>query len=84
MDTFESAAGADVADRIDSFLKAKPQITSSVREKANRKLLFRQPSILLVYLLAHEKPTATKSSWPLADGELRPIYVDLGKAFENY
>ncbi|WFU23159.1 RelA/SpoT family protein [Bradyrhizobium sp. CB1717] len=84
VDTFEQVAGEDVAERIDRFLTSKPQIVAQLRERASRKLLFRQPSILLVYLLANEKPTATKSNWPLTPEELRPIYVDLGKAFDNY
>jgi putative GTP pyrophosphokinase len=55
-----------------------------IAEKASHKLLFRQSSILLVYMLAAEEPTAMKKKWPLTPNELRPIYTDLGMTFDNY
>jgi putative GTP pyrophosphokinase len=59
-------------------------LTEQIRQKAQGKLLFRQPAILLVYLLAAEQPHATKGTWPLTPDELRPIYVDLGRSFDSY
>ncbi len=42
-------------------------------------LLFRQPSILLVYVMVASQPASAKRLWPFTPEELRPIYTDLGK-----
>jgi hypothetical protein len=84
LDSYELDAGDDISTRLDLFLKGNTQLAVSIAEKASRKLLFRQPSILIIYLLVSEKPNTTKEQWPLTPDELKPIYVDLGKAFESY
>lgn len=84
LEAYEADSGADVAARVDSLLETKPYIAERVSEKAVNKLLYRQPSILLVYLLAAERPSEAKAKWPLTPDELRPVFVDLGKAFESY
>lgn len=83
VEAYESEAQQDVTERIESFLARKPFITQQIAERARQKLLFRQPSILLVYMLVDEQPSATREKWPLTPKELRPIFVDLGKAFDR-
>jgi putative GTP pyrophosphokinase len=84
LEAYEAEAGAEVASRIGFLLDSKPYVAERIAETAANKLIYRQPSILLVYLLASEKPTATKSKWPLTPNELKPVFVDLGKAFDSY
>jgi hypothetical protein len=83
LEAYETSIGDDVIARLTSLLDEKPYVADRVRERAATKLLYRQPAILLVYLFASEKPAATKLSWPLTPAELRPIYVDLGKTFDD-
>ncbi len=60
------------------FLDEKPFVAERVRDKATSKLLFRQPSILLVYFWATKHREQLKELWPLTEAELRPVYSDLG------
>jgi putative GTP pyrophosphokinase len=84
LEAFEEVAGEDAVARVSKFLDVKSFVSESVRTKAKAKLLYRQPSILLVYLLASERPADTKARWPLTPDELRPVYVDLGLSFDNF
>jgi len=83
LEAYEAEAGVDAVARLHTLLDQKAYLADRVRAKATTTLLYRQPSILLVYLLASERPTATKQKWPLTPDELRPTYVDLGLAFDN-
>jgi ppGpp synthetase/RelA/SpoT-type nucleotidyltranferase len=84
LDAYEAEAGEDAVNRLRILLDQKAYLADRVRGKAASVLLYRQPSILLVYLLASDRPTATKQKWPLTPDELRPVYVDLGLAFDSY
>jgi putative GTP pyrophosphokinase len=83
LEAYQANAGLEIAARVNRLLDEKPYIVDSIKERAGAKLLYRQPSILAVYLLAAEQPSATKAAWPLTPDELRPVYVDLGIAFDN-
>lgn len=84
LDAYEDVLGDDIVDRVSAFLNEKAFVPEQIAARATQKLLYRQPAILLVYLRVNEAPAATKSKWPLTDEELKPIFVDLGKAFDNY
>lgn len=84
LQAYEDIAGENVMQRLGDFLDGRPYVAERVRERGVSKLLYRQPSILLVYLLSHERPAQTKIAWPLTPEELRPIYVDIGRSFDNY
>lgn len=83
LEAYEVDAGDDIMDRVIRLLEEKPFVAERVAEKAATKLLYRQPSILIVYMLADEQPANTKANWPLTPEELRPVYVDLGKVFNR-
>ncbi len=74
-DTTASAAAA-----LKSFLMEKTFIADRLRERGARKILFRQPSILLVYWAVARTPNAAIDRWPLTRSEIEPIYADLGEA----
>ncbi|MBN9603406.1 MAG: RelA/SpoT domain-containing protein [Afipia felis] len=66
-----------------AFVESKPYIGEKIAARAKTKILFRQPSILLVYKAASEKPHDAKSTWPLTQKELEPIFSDLGIALNS-
>jgi putative GTP pyrophosphokinase len=66
-----------------TFLDSKTYISERIAARSKTKLLFRQPSILLVYKAASERPRETRGIWPLTPNELAPIYADLGIAFQG-
>jgi len=66
------------------FLSNKQFLIRQISQTAQYKLLFRQPAISAVYMLASEHPAKTKQRWPLTPEELRPIYTDLGMTFDSY
>jgi len=62
------------------FVTQKPFLIDRIKERADAKLLFRQPSILLAILAAAKRPGDANDAWPLTRTELKPIYADLGLA----
>ncbi len=84
MDTYLEGAGETPVARVQALLDEKHYLCDKIRARASGQLLFRQPSILLVYLRAQEATNATKEKWPLTFEELRPVYTDLGMNFDSY
>lgn len=78
-DAYETAIDKPI-ENLAAFLIEKPFVAGKIKDRAKRKLLFRQPSILLVYLAVAKIPSAARNRWPLTDNELRPIFADLGEA----
>ena len=79
-DAFASFAGDNQIDAVRELFTQKPFLIARVKERADAKLLFRQPSILLVYLAVSKRPGDAQGAWPLTPAELKPIYTDLGLA----
>jgi ppGpp synthetase/RelA/SpoT-type nucleotidyltranferase len=69
-----------IAD-VKAFLDEKSYVAERIAERSKTKLLFRQPSILLVYHAASRTPRKAAEAWPLTANELAPVYSDLGDAF---
>ena len=67
-----------------TYLEGNDFIAGLVADRAATRLLYRQPSILLVYWLVAERGADLKARWPLTDDELRPIFADLGLSFDNF
>lgn len=70
----------DPMAKVAALLEAKPYVGAKISERANNKLLFRQPSILLVYEAVSMAPSKARAAWPLTPDEVRPIFSDLGLA----
>lgn len=84
VDAFADKLGDDFEDRLNKFLQSKPYVLERVNERAGGQHLYRQPSILLAYLMASSSPAVTKQRWPLTLDELRPVYQDLGLSVDDY
>lgn len=83
LEAYENDVNEDLEASLLAFLEEKSFVADRVSAKAKTKLLYRQPSILLVYMLAAKAPAATKDKWPLTPNELKPVYVDIGLNFES-
>ena len=70
----------DPIDALQKLLKEKTFIAERIKERASRKLLFRQPSILLAYLAVSLGRDRAEEAWPLTAEELKPILIDLGES----
>lgn len=79
-DAYAPLSGDNPVSEVRRFIAEKTFVTERIRERAHAKLLFRQPSIFLVYMIAARKPTEASAVWPLTPAELKPIYTDLGIA----
>lgn len=79
-DAYASFLGATDLTALKAFLESKPYVTDRIRDRARSKLLFRQPSIFLVYMTVGTKRVEAAVAWPFTEAELKPIYVDLGEA----
>lgn len=82
-DAYKPLAGDDPVGALKAFLADKAFAAGQIKERARSKLLFRQPSILLVYMAASAKPIEAATAWPLTPNELKPVYTDLGQAFPS-
>lgn len=76
--------GTEIVAEITALLDEKPFIRDRILARVATQHLFRQPAVLLAYLGANKAPVGTKGRWPLTSEELRPIYGDLGKAFDEF
>lgn len=65
------------------FLEEKTFVAQRIAERAKTKLLFRQPSILLVYKAVADGRNRARDVWPLTPRELAPIFADLGISLET-
>lgn len=83
MDAFVDKLGSDLEQDINSFLDAKPYVATWVATRAVERHLFRQPSILVAYLMANARPSETKEIWPLEGDDLKFVYTDLGLNYES-
>ncbi|OSA97134.1 UNVERIFIED_ORG: hypothetical protein B2H98_08995 [Clostridium botulinum] len=71
-------------DKLKQFIEYnKPIISKQINIKYKTQLLFRQPIILLVYYLVENYSNTIKSTWPLTDDLIKPIYSSLGISFNN-
>lgn len=68
---------------IDSFLTRNSFLHEVIKSKTTISLLYRQPIILFLYFLIKMRRNVCKNNWPLTDEELRPLFTDLGIAFER-
>ena len=67
---------------VDKFIRETKSLQGIINKKRNELLLYRQPIVLLLmYLVVHQRNDC-KNLWPLTDFELRPLFTDLGVAYE--
>jgi putative GTP pyrophosphokinase len=78
----EEISGDEAIQELNTLLAGKAFIADAIKRRAPTNLLFRQPSILLTYLCVEKSPAKTQEIWPLTLDELRPIFADLGRAFD--
>lgn len=78
LDSIQGLTQAATEKSLQSFLEGHDFILERVRERAEHKLLYRQPAILMLYYLAHTAPKLLSQNWPFLSDELDPIYADLG------
>jgi putative GTP pyrophosphokinase len=84
LDAYGELVGGTPNESVAEFFRNRDALLTEVAEKARHSHLFRQATILLMYTLTSNQPRATKENWPLELESLRPIYVDLGLAFDHF
>lgn len=68
---------------LESFLNSSIYLNDIIKRNFGISLIYRQPIILFIYFLITKKKNICKKYWPLTDSELRPLFTDLGIAFER-
>ncbi len=85
LDAFKDKLGEGFGNQIKAFVETgKPYVPGKIAQRAQSQHLFRQPTILLTYLLASLAPADTKQRWPLTPNDLRCVFLDLGLNFDGY
>jgi putative GTP pyrophosphokinase len=80
---FRDRLGESLRAKVMQLLDKKPGILVAIQQRYDSHYIFRQPWILLAYLLANSSPAATAHKWPLSHDDLRPIYRDLAIKFPD-
>ncbi|WIW43866.1 RelA/SpoT family protein [Bradyrhizobium sp. 62B] len=76
-------SGDTPLDGLQEFLDSKSYVAERIAERAKTKILFKQPSILLVYRAVAEGSRTAAAKWPLTPNELSPVYTDLGMSMSS-
>ena len=71
----------DLAD-VESFIIENKTVKDIIERQWETSLLYRQPIVLLLLYLINVQRNNCKMLWPLTASELRPLFIDLGIAFE--
>lgn len=80
LQAFKDELGPTLGVRLVSMFEKFPFIGERIRDRYSRQYTFRQPWIVLAYLLVSLKPNVVKERWPLTLQEIEPVFTDLGKA----
>lgn len=80
LNAFRDRLGTDFQTRLDKLFLTSPFIAAQIKKRFDTQYIFRQPWIILAYLMVSEAPNTTAEKWPLTPEEIRPVYTDLGKA----
>lgn len=83
LNTFKDDIGPELPARLDSLLERYPFIPARIQDRYARSYAFRQPWILLAYLLAASKPATLREKWPIGLNELETVYTDLGRRLQG-
>jgi putative GTP pyrophosphokinase len=83
LNAYKDSLGEDLAESLDALLTRYPFVASRISERFARNYAYRQPWILLAYLLASQKPAELKERWPIGLSELEPVFTDLGRQLNS-
>lgn len=81
LSAFKRELGSQLRADLTTLLRQKTFIADLIRDRYDRQFVFRQPWILLAYLLVSTRPNTVKDNWPLTLDEVEMVFVDLGKPF---
>lgn len=84
LSALKGSLGSDLPERLEALLARYPFIVDRIKERFMRQYSYRQPWILLAYLLAWQKPAELKERWPIGLTELEPVFTDLGRQFTHH
>jgi len=77
----DSLTAGDLQARLKKMAEKFPFLGGLIASRVATQYAFRQPWILLAYLMVTEAPNEAAGRWPLTADELRPVFTDLGKAY---
>lgn len=84
LDVYENSAPPKFEEEIREMFRAKGWLTDRIRERVGqRNPIFRQPSVLLVYLDIYKRRARAKYDWPLTPDEMEPLLNDFGETAQN-
>ena len=70
-------------EEIQQFLNKYKFIKDIINDRYNKKLLYRQPIVLLIYYMAKTKHNNTWNKWPFTHEQIKQIYIDLGIGYQD-
>jgi putative GTP pyrophosphokinase len=82
-DRYRAQLAEITTDLLRIFLEQEDYIAGRVRERASQSVLYRHPSVLVVYFLVANEPDLVPKHWPFDLKHLEMIYADLGFSTEG-
>ena len=79
INAYKGLLGDDLMTRLERLISEKPFIVELIHKRMAEQSIYRQPWILLAYLVVSENVRSAEDNWPFPIDDLRPIFVDLGK-----
>ena len=84
LDRYEPLATDSFVSDIREMFQEKAFLPEAIRARVSeRNPIFRQPSVLLVYLDIYRRRGRAKYDWPLTLDEMEPLLNDLGETADN-
>jgi hypothetical protein len=81
LDSFSELLSTINISDIEQFLDEYSTLKDVISKKAQTSFLYKQPVVLLLYYLIKQQRTALRRLWPLTESEIKPLFSDLGIAF---
>lgn len=81
MDSLSELLYNDIFNDIKSLIEKENYLKNIIVNSTDLKLMYRQPTILLVYFLIFKKRRQLCDIWPLTDNDLIPLFNDCGVSF---
>lgn len=83
LNAYQDHVGDNLSQRLEGLLQKYPFIAERIATRARDHYAYRQPWILLAYLMVAESPHEAAGRWPLTPEELRPVFTDMGKRYPS-
>lgn len=82
LDAYKELLSTIEISDVEKYVFENSFIKDVIARKSGIAFLYKQPIVLLLFYLISQQRSNCKRLWPLTESDIRPLYVDLGIAFD--